>query len=251
MSKKTAKLQKIPIKIDPCPIDRAFFEVRFVSDVASEIPGMIYSRIREDYEKMPRSPVAQIPEELRDRDPNLRFLPTDNYQSESFVLGLGNHSANLSTHSFRYPGWSGFLPEIQNILEILLNAGILREVERFGLRYVNFFPNENVWPRLKLKVTLDGSSLPDGNLYLRNQIREKGLESMTQVGYPAYRSEGAAGQPGSGTVIDVDVSTQEVTLEASSGWHEIVKSLHDLEKRSFFALLSQEFLESLNPHYQD
>src|SRR6266516_7829439 len=57
---------RLPIKIDPCPIVEAILEVRFVtSESWATLPGLLFAHIRDRYPEQKDLPLAQLPEEIR------------------------------------------------------------------------------------------------------------------------------------------------------------------------------------------
>ncbi|MDA0812210.1 MAG: TIGR04255 family protein [Verrucomicrobia bacterium] len=237
----------LPKKIEPCPIHQAFFEIRFASDVESEIPGLIFGAIRDRYQILPPPTVAQIPQEIRNRDPSLRFLPTHSYGSDDYLLGLGPRVVNLATVPRRYPGWHAFLPQIAFITEVLRNQGIVREVERIGLRYINFFESTDIWANTTMDVSQPGTNLDSGDLHVRRVMHHHGLECLVQISRPAYVTE--TERRAEGSLIDIDVSAIEVPWDASEAVACMIEEMHTLEKHQFFGLLAPQFLEKMNPSY--
>lgn len=239
---------RLPEKIDPCPISEAFFEIRFVSDYSGEIPGLIYADLGSDYSKAPPPPIVNIPEEIRNSDPAFRFMPTTIYAAKEFTLGLGARSLNLSTPPFQYPGWARFEAEIRRFVTILHKRGIVREIERVGLRYINFFPHENMWEQIRVDVTIAGVDVGNEDLHLRTSTTQGRLSCLTQIAHPAYARRGT--EQLQGTLIDLDASCSAVDATEPDQVLALVGELHDLEKRQFFRILSPEYLAKLNPSYQ-
>ncbi len=191
--------------------------------------------------------VTNIPREIRDRDPNLRFVPTTHYSDGKFILGVGDHVLNLSSPVSAYPGWEDFGSEISHMLTLLNNERIISEVERIGLRYINFFPGANMWAHIRAKVSLDDNPMPSDDLFLRTKTVDGLLECNTQIAHPAYAKTGQTVQAGS--TIDLDASTQEVHDTSPQAMVVLTDQLHALEKRVFFGLLSPDFLATVNPVY--
>jgi len=97
---------KIPVLIDPCPIHQAHFEIRFSSEFGDDVPGLIFSHVRERYRPGGELPAGQIPRELRELNPELVYNPIRFYfeQSSRFRLNVGPRSIALETKPFDYPG---------------------------------------------------------------------------------------------------------------------------------------------------
>ena len=76
---------RLPVRINPCPIVEAIFEVRFTSKVAwATLPGMLYAQIRDKYPQQTQLPLAQLPVY------RLEFLGhTGSHQASGRITNLG------------------------------------------------------------------------------------------------------------------------------------------------------------------
>ena len=58
--------ERLPTKIDPCPIVEAILEIRFVtSESWRTLPGLLFAHIRDRYPEQKDLPLAQLPKERR------------------------------------------------------------------------------------------------------------------------------------------------------------------------------------------
>ena len=81
---------KLPKKITPCPIVEAIVEVRFESDIPEDaIFGVIYSKFKEEYSDLEKTALLQLPEQIRSKDPSLKFKPYYKLRNENFILQIG------------------------------------------------------------------------------------------------------------------------------------------------------------------
>ena len=66
---------KTPSELTPCPVVEASMEVRFSrSDTPIEvIMSMIIENVRDKFENFQKLPIANLPENIRDADPNLKY----------------------------------------------------------------------------------------------------------------------------------------------------------------------------------
>ena len=73
---------RLPIKIDPCPIAEAILEIRFVtSESWPTLPGLLFAKIRERYPEQKDLPLVQLPEEIRRREPAFTYQPLIQFHS--------------------------------------------------------------------------------------------------------------------------------------------------------------------------
>ena len=66
-----------PKKITPCPIIESVVEIRFDSAIPAEaIFGVVYNAFNDIFPNKPINlPILQIPEQIRNSDPNLQYKP--------------------------------------------------------------------------------------------------------------------------------------------------------------------------------
>jgi uncharacterized protein (TIGR04255 family) len=114
---------RLPIRIDPCPIVEAIFETRFVSpEPWATMPGLLFAQIRAKYPKQKSLPVSQMPEEMRRQDPVMMTLPLIQFHGDHFIIQLGPRVVSLVTKPNTYPGWPAIEQELKWLIEQLKTA---------------------------------------------------------------------------------------------------------------------------------
>src|SRR5215467_10357493 len=94
----SAITMKIPKRLKRNPIIDAIAEVRFTSAVPSDaIIGLVYETVKDKFGQPNNLPILQLPTELRDKDPNLRYQACYRFEKPGNVLLVGPHSVALST----------------------------------------------------------------------------------------------------------------------------------------------------------
>ncbi len=238
---------KIPKKIDPCPIVEAVVEIRFDSNLPGDaIFGVIYNQFKEDYPKFTKLPILQLPEAIRSRDPNLIFKPHYKIQKDNFLLQIGPKVFAIANIG-EYCGWDLFYENILKALATISKLNIVESVTRFGLRYVNVFEKFDIFKQSDFKAVLKGKpyenvkaditiELPSGNYIHKFKI----INHATIV---------VENKNIEGSVIDIDISYEKKTDMFFKNMGEIIKTSHIEEKKIFFGLLKQSYIDSLNPTY--
>ena len=141
------KLDRMPVRISPCPILESVLEVRYVTGKDwSLLPGLLYSQLKERYPQYENLPVSHLPDEFLKNDPGVVYAPRVRYLGESFIVQFGPRVVSLM---FRgdYPGWQRIAKELSWLLERLKKADFIHEGERLGMRYIDFFP-EDIFAKL-------------------------------------------------------------------------------------------------------
>ena len=123
---------RLPIKIDPCPIVEAILELRFVtSESWPTLPGLLFTRIRERYPEQKNLPLLQLTEEIRRREPAFTYQPLIQFVSRGdFLIQFGPRVVSLVTKSKQYPGWPALEKEMAWLVSELQQTGFVSEGER-------------------------------------------------------------------------------------------------------------------------
>jgi uncharacterized protein (TIGR04255 family) len=232
----------LPKKISPCPIVDALFELRFSSKInSSAVFGLIYNVLQEDYERVENLPILQLPEIVRSSDPNFKYKPYYRISNNDFVIQIGPDVVSISSFP-KYVGWTLFSKTIFEVLHKVEKIGIINELERVGIRYINFFEN-NIFDKINLKVFVGGDEIPYKNTVLRTEIDQFEFKSTLQIANNVLNNDRL------GSIIDVDTFMFSDLKSFFDEKTNVLSKGHDKEKELFFSLLQNEFLLTLNPEY--
>lgn len=239
---------RLPLRISPCPIVEAIFEVRFVSNESwATLPGLLFGQIRERYPEQIALPLLQVPDTIRAQDPALTHLPLLQFKSESFLVQLGPRVISLATRHREYPGWPAIMAELRWLLPRLQAAGFVRETERLGVRYIDFFSGD-IFPHLRLGAQIDGAPLAAQQLDLTTVFRFGPISARLQVTNGAIVA--APSGPEVGSVLDLDTWVGPMDAEFFTQGLDRFAELHTTVKQVFFGLLKPSYLAQLQPVYQ-
>ncbi|MBU1221974.1 TIGR04255 family protein [Myxococcota bacterium] len=242
---------KIPIKISPDPIIDAVTELRFSSALPQDaVFGVIFKEVKEDFEKFEKLPICQIPEEITNKDPNLKYSPHYQAISGDFKLNIGPRVISLANIN-EYSGWvSGFFPKIQRLIGQLKSSGVVTNFHRLGLRYIDFF-NEDIFNSLNLAITYNGDAIQSLEKQFTTLLAKKhGIVVRIQVANNVRINRKDKPQE-IGSVIDADVFYEP---QNGFGFEDVVGMIdkcHDVANETFFSLLKEEYILSRNPRYEN
>jgi uncharacterized protein (TIGR04255 family) len=240
--------ERLPSRIDPCPIVEAIFEVRFTSLVPwTTLPGMLFAQIRDKYPEQKSLPLAQVPEELRNQDPNLANRPLLQFLGNGFLVQAGPRLVSLATKTNEYPGWHAINQELVWLLDKLRQAGVVRETERIGVRYIDFFPSD-VLSRFLLGVRVSEQPLTGAECTVTTVLRNGPLAIRLLLTNAAF-VEMKDGPKKKGTVLDADAWFGALDANVFENGLERFGEAHQKIKELFFGLLRPEFLATMNPEY--
>jgi len=238
----------LPYKIENCPIIDTVVEIRFISNLfPNAVFGMIYNHFQKDYNpQVEKLPILQIPDQLRDIDPNFKFKPHYKLHSEKFSVQIGPDVIAISS-SMPYVGWTDYSDYIFTFFERLFSLNIISQVIRLGVRYVNFF-EADIYSSIKLSLSIDDNEHECKNTLIRTEILKNDFINTVHIANNVNRLEN--GRPIFGSIIDIDTSRNYSNAQFICDYKNEIESAHDSEKELFFSLLKNDFLNSLKPIFK-
>ena len=234
---------KIPKKITPSPIVEAILELRFEADVpADALLGMLYPGFTNKFPKLEKLSILQLPEPIRESDPALKFSPHYRLSNEEFLLQIGPQAISVICPN-EYKGWDRFFNEIKDSFDEIFKLKIIKKPIRIGLRYIDFFADMDIFPKLKIDLKLGQKSLIGENNILRTEFSSDGFRNVLQIANKAKMKKKV-----SGSTIDIDVIFED-SSKITADFNALVDKAHNCSKRLFFGILEEEFLNTFNPEY--
>lgn len=240
----------LPQKLKSDPIVEALFEIRFeTSDQPEVVIGrLIDSHLWADFEQR-RLPASDIPQPIRQADPNLRFQPVLELRSSDGqrVVKLGSNV--LSFHVLRpYCGWSEFLPTLAELVDQVFSRLKGLKTSRLGLRYVNaFVPSKHIIGNigdLVLTVDVSGNRLTDNVLLNYHVDLGSAYRAMVKIATAQF-VQGPL-PPDARVLVDVDVvSKPKVAFDNADSVVAWLKDAHTFEKETFFGLIPEATVRQL------
>ncbi|MGO3690547.1 MAG: TIGR04255 family protein [Psychroflexus halocasei] len=231
---------ELPEKIEPCPIIDALVEVRFSSKINPEaVFGLIYNRLKDDFPGFQKLPILELPEQVRSNDPSLKFKPYYKLSNQDYVIQIGPRVLVIGSYP-EYTGWNNFSDELFKVISNVLSLDIIADVERIGLRYINFF-KEDLLHKIKLKVEDPNQNDSTGKLNIRtNYLQESVKLNLVVSNTTVYNNK-------EGTLIDIDSSIDfpNVLNNFEEEYDKLINLIHTKEKTLFFSLLNKDFVDEL------
>lgn len=236
---------RVPKKISPCPIAEAVVELRFESNFPVEvIYGISFQKLKRHFPVQEKLPIMELPQSIRDNDPNLRFNPYFRLKNENFIFQIGPRNFSVSCPK-EYKGWGAFSKQIRSVFGDLHSLGIFHKPIRVGLRYINFFEKINVFEKIKIALDLTDNSLIGFKNVIRSEFPHEDFNCVLNIANQAAINNVKI----TGSVIDLDVLYEKDTKNMLNNFLKIVDEAHNLEKRIFFGILREDFLHQFHPEY--
>jgi uncharacterized protein (TIGR04255 family) len=247
---------KLPIKLEKEPLFDAVFEIRFeaASSASNIIPGVLFGKLK-GVMNIEKLPAADLPQQLRDTDPNLKFAPVVRLNWDNFIILISDRSISIAC-KLPYPGWDNFKKAILEILTLLKDLSIIETVQRFSLKYVDIIPSTNVEEQVslvKLNITLGAYTLEKDNFHLRLSIPKDGLIHIVQIVSSALVTIHEKTENIEGLVLDIDtikdIPTEDFASFINNLTDDKLDSLHLSNKEMFFDCLRDKTLIDLGAIY--
>lgn len=239
---------KLPKKITPCPIIESIVEIRFDSAIPPDaIFGVVYDSFKEIFPNEPVNlPILQLPVQIRNSEPNLQYKAHHRLSDDTFLFQVGPKSISLIRKG-EYVGWSIFSPKIKECFQKVKIIQIIKNIKRFGLRYINFFEEIDIYEKINLKLLLNEDTLKSDKIFVKTSLQKGDFISNLLVSNNSKIEQNNVEKKGS--IIDIDVYQEENGQNISARFDEIIENAHNIEKELFFSLFKKDFLNKFNPEY--
>jgi uncharacterized protein (TIGR04255 family) len=243
-------MTKLPLELKKNTILEAIFELRFEPEPPNEaVFGVIYPIVMKKFPalKSISLPILQMPEAVRNANIDLKYQPHNRLQGDGISISIGPRVINFSVVK-PYIGWSYWKPDIVEILTGLSTNALIKNVERTGLRYLNFIERD-VFPLINAEVTIINSSVRPLSTSVRAEIPEGEYIKALQLANNASVNE--KGQMKNGSLIDIDVVRNKriQNNDFKTNLETILDRSHLMAKQLFFDILKESFLNELEPVY--
>jgi len=244
----------LPKKLKKEPLIDAIFEVRFSCRVPASmiVPGILFNALTGE-KKLESLPISQLPKNVRDADPNLKFAPISRIDWGKYFVNVGDYSLSISC-KYPYVGWSSFKPAIITVINALHSSNIVGMVERCAIKYVDMIPlsdNKQKVSMINLKLGIAGHELKQEPYQLRIEIPRDGYVHAVQV-VSSAKAKLHTGKEMEGLIVDIDTfSLQNISMQSLlEGFSEKLEALHASNKTMFFDCITPDALKSLEPIYE-
>jgi len=245
----------LPARLNKEPLIDAIFEVRFTSQIPASIilPGILYNNLDGD-KKLDSLPVAQVPKNVRDADPNLRYAPLSRIDWTIFFISISDYSVLISC-KYPYCGWKQFKPAIDKLIAILDESGIIDKVERYSMKYIDLIPSQEIQQKVAMinfDVSIANHKLEKEQFHLRIEIPSNDFVHAVQVVSTAQVVLHNGIQM-EGLLIDIDTFVAQFNDSLKSLRKDLLdrlEAIHLANKTMFFNCLRPDALKQLEPEYE-
>lgn len=223
----------LPSRIEKCPLIDALIEFRFEAAIAkSAVFGVIYNLIRNDYRgNVINLPILQIPEQIREVDPNLKFKPLYRIEGDKFIIQIGYDVLSISS-KMPYVGWPEFSQHSLSLINKIIQEGIIKRVSRLGHRYINFFRGD-ITNSLTMSFSMTEKYVSE-NLLIRTDVRDGNFMNTLQFANNANYRPNPNTSEIVGSLIDIDTSREYSDNFFIENREQEINMAHECEKNYSF-----------------
>lgn len=254
-------MERIPKKLNKCPLFDVAFEIRFIPDISPEmVISEVYLNVKDVLGSYKDLPIMELPAEIRRQDPNLKYSPYYEFKEKDsdFFVRVGPRMLAFHVHP-NYPGWSSWFDYIKTVMDQLKKSSFLGNVERIGLRYINFFEGitKDFLDHTNVVLSVRNHKFSGKNILLRFEETldpDKNFIAITQIVSPHVKTKtfkDGRSESQNGSIIDIDCihNMNKPSKLFYQKWEQFLEELHHKEKELFFGLLEKNFLDSLDPEW--
>lgn len=250
--------RQIPKRLGKDTIVEVIWEIRFAggTHIAEILPGVVYQKLKDEIPNnelnVEKLPPSQLPGEILENDPSLRYASQVKLSAADYSVQIGNRVASVRFER-PYPGWTDVHARILKVAEILNSTNMLGEIERFSLKYIDVIPDEAAptLDGLDVELKIGGISLNDKTTNVRAEIPEGEFLHILQIGRPIVVTSNATRDSFEGMLVDIDTIATHQGRDFWAGFPNALGRAHDSSKLFFFKLLTLDTETKLEPEYQE
>jgi uncharacterized protein (TIGR04255 family) len=243
------------IRLERDTIVEATFEMRFQSSNAALsdlLPGIFFAEFKGSFPRVLRLPVSELPRQLQQADPELKYAPRQGIANDTFQILFGDFVLQISNRR-PYKGWAEFKPMILSVLGVLESGNLIKKVERFSLKYTNVIEAKDVRDIkeqssfIRLRAELGGHDLTSQLTVIRTEVHTRGYINIVEVA-PTTKIRTSKDAQISGLMVSVD-TIHDDPPGFFTNRESLLDAAHDMEKEIYFDILTQETIDRHGPVY--
>lgn len=247
--------RKLPTRLGKDLLVGVIFEMRFESLVplSNILPGLLFKHLPSA--SITKTPISEIPESIRNTDPNFIYAPLVALETEKYQVHIGDKVLQV-IYNVPYDGWDKFKSVIMDIYENIMSYSLINNIVRFSLKYIDIIEPESgssLDEMLNINLSMGSSKLDFNTSQARTEIHKADSVVVIQMaGSAKVEFANSSIRSREGFLIDVDCIRDVITRDLNSFEKELsdgLEDLHNITKEYFFSFLTDEALELLGAEY--
>lgn len=219
-------------------VQEAVFEIRFETRASwGVLPGRVFEQVKEKFPETEDLPASHLPPEVGPLHlPRHRFLSAR--RGRMIQLGVGM----VSTNHLSYEDYAAFLSDSLHMIEVAYSLGLLTEIGRLGLRYVNSADLDRPWSEI-LSIRVEAPPEWESEDSVRNF---RWVSPADQVGkLTAITSWPVEGDNTRRVVFDLDCFLENPGALDKASLEEWHREAHERVYQAFVSGLMPKYFSSL------
>lgn len=172
-------------------------------------------------------------------------------QQTFYIIGEGKFRVEVNANSITfnligsYTGWDEYSKTLTTTLSPLIEKGIIAKISRIGIRYISVFDHIRIFDHLKSSLHLEPFDQTSSRAQFRIELEQGPFLMIVTLINAFPKTDG-----GIYSITDVDTIKvfDSIKIQANEVLEWLEKG-HSEQKKVFFSLLKQDFIDSLNPIY--
>ena len=233
----------MPVSLEHDGLKDAVVSVNYVSDynvryISQNILAAINSNNENPFVEIPTKDKSVANESLSYKDSNDKIL-----MANPIYRILVSEDRVTFNFTNKYPGWNSY----SNLINIVLNSIGQVNLQGVYLQYMSCFENTDIFKALDGTIKLNQLPNFNGSVFNFSCNCNKKDEPIAEATIKLTNNK---------QIQNSSVSIIEVAIAGKIGdYHleeclQLLSECHKFEKHLFFLLLSEEFINTLNPHYE-
>lgn len=232
-----------PTKITPNPLVSSTIEIRFKTEVDPDsIFQLFYGKL---LGILPKVEPTNFPKKMRNKNSEFKYYPDYIFSNDDYSV-LFNENFISFENVTEYQLWKNYKANFENFLRLVLESNVINIVERIGIRYQSKFNVEDFAEILKETPSMKIDGMEENFVSYTTKTSKENFDLLVQlrkdITEKTFNREESEGH-----LIDIDVFMSEnIKLGSIDSYVDLA---HSLLKETFFGLLKDDFIKTLNPEY--
>lgn len=242
----------LPKKIHPDNLVETIVEIRMRPLCAPELwAGMVSSNplfIGYNFLPIPQVNVCFSPEGRPDaKFPKLFSDCAGVFVKDNIRFIMLRNCLTFNCNLGKYVGWDIYSAEIEQVMKAVQESGITKVFNRTGLRYISEYKDIPILDNIKGVIDVGEAGLGLNRQELKLSKIEENVKVFVSLTNLNKRKTPKGDYKSS--LFDVNVYENFAESESISVVINSLNKVHQIEKETFFGLLKDDFVKSLNPEY--
>lgn len=248
---------KLPKKID-CPnLKETIVEVRLIANPGKERDlwaGILASAFKEmgyAYNRIPRLNLAKEGENVFkitiDRDSSALSINLFVNVETGIRFIINDNTVSFNCEKGRYVGWDKYREAIFEVISKFQESGIALSFERVMIRYISEY-DIDILDKVNIEVKSgDANGYSPLDISLVKKVEN--INAYVNISGLRERTSRTTDEKRVSSLFDVSVYERLGENSTPEDVRSSLDKIHAVEKESFFGMLREDFVKTLNPRY--